>query len=251
MHSFKHWAFVALASAVSLGFTLPAGLTAQTGDGFLFRPPTVTVTLHAGYAVANAGSEIFDDVTDRLTLRRSDFDAPLVGVVLAVPVSSRVDIAASIFYAGSETRSEFRDWVDTDDLPIEQITQLSRTAFTISAKGYLRERGRRVSRLAWIPNRWSPYVGVGGGVMAYRFEQDGDFVDFETLDIFPASFIDDGAAATIHGLAGVDIVVTPRTVLTVQGRYVWARSPMGNDFVDFNDVDLSGFQASIGFGWSL
>lgn len=238
--------------AAGLWTTTAPGAHAQSGDGFLFKPPSVTVTAHVGYAVASADSEIFDDVTDQLTLQRSDFNSPLIGVTLSVPVSERVDVAADIFYAGSSTRSAFVDFLDDEtDLPIEQVTKLSRTAFTLSVKGYLRERGRRVSRLAWIPNRWSPYAGVGGGVMAYQFNQEGDFVDFENLDIFTSRFTDDGVAPTLHGLAGVEVMVTPKVVVSAEGRYVWAQSSMGNDFVNFNDVDLSGFQASLGVGFRL
>lgn len=236
-------------SGITLGVV--GDLAAQSGDGFLFRPPRVTITAHGGYAIASAGSEIFDDVTDQLTLQRSDFNSPLVGISLAVPINPRLDVTADIFHAGSTTRSEFRDFVDESDLPIEQSTQLSRTALTLGVKAYMRERGRRVSRLAWIPARWSPYLGAGGGLMPYRFIQEGDFVDFENLDIFTDRFMDDGVAPTLHGLAGVEVTVTPRVVVALEGRYVWARSAMGNDFVNFNDVDLSGFQASLGVGFRL
>lgn len=244
---------LALAAGMVTGLAAmgPTQAYAQSGDGFLFKPPTVTITAHAGYAIASAGSEIFEDVTDQLTLQRSDFNSPLVGVTFSLPVSERLDVAADIFYAGSSTRSEFRDFVDESDLPIEQITKLSRTALTVGVKGYLRERGRRVSRLAWIPSRWSPYAGMGAGIMAYQFNQEGDFVDFENLDIFSSRFMDEGVAPTFHGLAGVEVMVAPKVVVVAEGRYVWAQSPMGNDFVNFNDVDLSGFQASLGVGFRL
>ena len=36
-----------------------------------------------------------------------------------------------------------------------------------------------ISRLAWIPRTFMPYVGAGGGYGTYEFRQNGDFVDFD------------------------------------------------------------------------
>lgn len=225
----------------------PAPVSAQGRDGFLLKEPTVTLGLHMGYAVPTASSEIFDFVQDELTVGKSDFNAPAVGGQLAVRISPRMDLRLDVTYSRSETRSEFRDWVDLDDLPIEQDTYFQRVPLTLGLKWYVKDRGRSIGRFAWIPEKWNAYLGAAGGVTWYQFEQDGDFVDFETLDIFYSNFSTEGSSPTAQLYGGVDYTLAPNFLLTLEGRYSLAESvEMGGDFVGFEPMDLSGFQASVG-----
>lgn len=232
---------------VALVALLPAAgpLAAQDAD-FLFKRPMVSVGIHAGWAGASAGSDIFDMTIDTLTVSRGDFSSGLFGAELAIRATEQLDVSVDLSYARSETRSEYRNWVDQDDLPIEQTTVFRRTPLTVSLKYYLRERGRSIGRFAWIPAQWSPYVGVGGGWTWYRFEQAGDWVDFQTLDIFTQTFASDGQAPTAHVLAGAEVPLGPRFSLTGEGRYSWASTEMDRDFVGFDKIDLGGFQLTVG-----
>jgi hypothetical protein len=223
-----------------------AHAVAQSPPDFLFRAPTVSLGLRGGYAVARASGEIFKFTREQLTLGRSDFDAPSFGGQLAVRVAPRVDVAVDVSVSETRSRSEFREWVDLDDLPIEQETRFRRVPLTFGVKAYLKDRGRSVGRFAWVPARWAPYVGAGAGWVWYRFEQQGDFVDFETLDVFPDIFTSHGRAPTLHMYGGADWSLGPQFFLTAEARYAWANADMGADFVDFDPVDLSGLQATVG-----
>ncbi|MGD8322255.1 MAG: outer membrane beta-barrel protein [Gemmatimonadota bacterium] len=239
-----------IGSAVALAFTLsalalPARSAAQQHD-FLFRTPRVSLGVRGGYALPTVSSDIFDFTRDQLTVSRSDFNAAAWGLELAVRASDRVDIAFDLGYARSNTRSEFRDYVDNNDLPIEQTTEFRRVPFTVNAKVYLRDRGRSVGRFAWIPYRWTPFVGGGVGTMWYRFEQNGDWIDFNTMEVFPDTWISDGRAPALDVFGGTDMSLGPSFFVTFEGRYTWAKADMSQDFVDFNKVDLSGFQATAG-----
>ncbi len=235
----------AMLAATTLAAALPAAGQAPERD-FLFRTPRVTLGIRGGYAVARASSEIFDFTREQLTVDRSDFDAPAFGGQLAIRVTPRVDLALDLSVASTRSRSELRKWVGTDDLPIEQETEFRRIPLTVGVKAYLKDRGRSVGRFAWIPARWVPYVGAAGGWVWYRFEQAGDFVDFETLDIFADRFISEGTTPTVHVYTGADWSLGPHFVLTAEARYAWATADMSGDFVDFDPMDLSGLQASLG-----
>lgn len=232
---------VAVLAAVG---ALPPGLSAQ--DGFLFSRPEVRLGLHAGYAVPRAESEIFDFTSDRLTVDEDDFRSYAVGGAFAYRATERLDVSFEIGYAAAETRSEFRNWVDAEDRPIEQTTRFSRRPVTLSVRAYLRERGRRAGRFAWVPTGWSPYVGAGGGAVSYEFAQEGDFVDFGTEEIFTERFRSSGTTPIFHVLAGTDVSLGSRFVLAGEGRYSWASAEMSRDFVDFDEIDLSGFQFTAG-----
>ncbi len=234
-----------LAAAALL--TLPAQGAAQGGEGFLFKQPIISLGLRAGYAMPRASSDIYDYTIDQLTLEKGDFGAGYFGGELAARVSDRVDIAFSVGHSSSSTSSEFRDWVDLDDNAIEQVTDLAITPITVGVKYYLSERGRSIGRFAWIPTRVNPYVGGGVGFTLFQFEQRGDFVDFETLDIFNTVFRSDGNARSLHATAGVDLSISKNLFLTGEGRYSWAKGSL-DEFVfeGFDKMDLAGLQFTVG-----
>jgi hypothetical protein len=110
----------------------------------------------------------------------------------------------------------------------------------------LKPKGHDVSRLAWIPNRLVPYVGAGGGVTHYQFKQNGDFVDFQDLSVFPDSFRASGWTPTAYVFGGVDVKLYRALYGTMQARYTKAAGKLGSDFIDFDPIDLSGFHVSAG-----
>lgn len=241
-----------LVASFLLSLALPALASAQGGPGFLFKQPTVTIKFETGYGVQRANSEIFDHVFDRFVKRdsidigRRDFDAPYIGGEIAFRASERWDVALGVGWVNSSVDSEFRAWVDLDDLPIEQVTTLLLVPITLSAKYYFRDRGRTVGRFAWVPNALTPYVGAGVGIVHYRFEQEGDFVDFETFDIFYDRFTSQGEAPLLRGLAGLSLSVGKQFELSGEVRYDLASPAMGSDFEDFDPLDLNGFRGLVG-----
>ncbi len=117
---------------------------------------------------------------------------------------------------------------------------------TGSVRYALRDRGREVGQLAYVPRRVVPFVGAGGGALWYRLEQTGDFVDFVDLSVFRSTFDSNGWAPTAHVLGGVDVRVARRLLVTVDGRYQWAAAALNNTWVDFDPIDLSGFRLTGG-----
>ena len=224
----------------------PAAAQGASGDGFLFRRPVGSLTLRGGFDRALARSDVFSFATDQLTLSRGDFAAPSVGVDLAFSLRPRLDLALGVAYAASSAPSEFRDFVDQDDRPIEQTTTLRRVPITATLRAYLAPRGRSIGRFAWVPARYAPYVAVGGGAMWSRFRQAGDFIDFDTNDVVPEVLASTRWSPTAHGAAGVDYSLGPRFALTGEGRYSWARADLSDDFVGFDPIDLSGVSATVG-----
>ena len=241
----------AVGSGLLLGGLLFGATPAAAQDGFLFKRPVLTVGVHAGFAAPRTESQIWDFTSDQLTVDGSDFRSVPVRFELDGRLSERLDLGIDLGFNHAETRSEFREWVDQDDLPIEQTTTLERSSLSATAKFYLLPRGRQVSRFAWIPNDWAPYLGGGAGVMWYSFEQEGDFVDFQTLDIFFDHFESDGTTPVFHVRGGIDVSLGPRWLLTGDARYEWASAEMSRDFVDFDEIDLAGFQATLGIAVRL
>lgn len=248
--------------ALTLTLTLIFGLagTAATahaqdiGDGFYFRPPAGTLTLRGGFARPDAASDLFDFVIEEHTLDRSDFNGPAIGFDLSLRLSPRLDLVLGTGFSRAKRRSEFRYWVDLDDQPIEQTTEFQRLPVTAGLKAYVIPRGRKIGSFAWLPARWAPYVGIGGGITWYRFSQEGDFVfatqdefgDDEYLDILPARFSSEGWAPVGHLFAGFDLSLGLRWALNIEGRYARASHRLGHDYEGFEPIDLSGLTTTIG-----
>ncbi|HEX9886559.1 MAG TPA: hypothetical protein VGA70_08730 [Longimicrobiales bacterium] len=236
--------------AAALAFGAGAGEAQQRPD-FLFRQPAATLSVRAGYAMPSENGEIFDFVRSELTLGEGDFGGFVVAGDLSVRVTERVDLLIGAGFSQVEKDSEFREWVDLDDRPIEQNTLLSRLPVTIGAKVYFKDRGRSIGRFAWIPADWVPYVGAAGGWTRFHFEQAGDFVDFETLDVFPYTYVSEGWASTWAVLSGIDWSLNPRVALRAEARYLWSSGDLGVDFENFDPIDLGGLDASVGFAFRL
>jgi hypothetical protein len=224
-----------------------SALSAQSsGNGFLFGEPKGSIVFRGGYALATANSDLFSFTSRQLTLSRRDFSSPVVETDLAVRLAPRADVVLTASYAGINKGSEFRDFVDQSDNPIEQTTTFQRVPVTVALRGYLMSRGRSVGRFAWIPARFAPYVGAGAGMMWYRFRQQGDLIDFNTNDVFAATLESDGWTPAATATVGAEYTVSPRVALTAQGNYLWARGSLNGDFSGFNRIDLSGLSATAG-----
>ena len=223
----------------------------RAGDGFLFHPPVGSWTFRGGFAYATANSDVFTFVTDQLTVDRFDFSSPTFGTSLAIRVSARNDLVLDVGYSNVSQSSEFRDWVDQNNRPIEQTTSLRRIPITLGLRRYITPRGRAIGEFAWIPARRALYVSVGGGMMEYKFHQAGDFIDFKTLYVAHDEFDSQAWTPVAHAAAGLDLALSTFALLTTEARYTWAQGPMSTDFDGFNRIDLSGLSLTAGLTFRL
>lgn len=235
--------------ALSAGAQGPRPQGSQGSQGksdFLFGPPRGSLGVRGGVFLARSNSDVYDFFTELLTIEKGDFDAPAFGVDVAVAVHRRIDVLVSLDFSRTQTTSEYREFVEDNDLPIVQATKLTVLPLTASAKLYLGPRGREVSRYAFVPARLRPYAGAGGGLVWYRLEQSGDFVDIVDLSIFNAVLRSSAWGLAGQAFGGVEVGLTPRIFLSFEVRYLWADADLSGDFVGFTPIDLSGLRATGG-----
>lgn len=237
------------------------GVIVPTTPDFLLGRPHAAIGVRGNWLIASAGSDIYDFVTEHLTIDKSDFNTASLGVDLAIFAMPQLDVVAGFDTASSEIGSEYRGYSETVrgssvTIPIQQTTELKQMHFTASARFGLLSRGRQISRLAWIPRTFVPYVGAGGGVTRYEFRQAGDFVDFATenpalgtFTIFTDTFRSDGWAPQAHAFGGADILVFKRLYFNLEGRYTWVHADLDQDFIDFQPMDLGGFRFGAGINF--
>jgi opacity protein-like surface antigen len=240
--------FTALATPGDPG---PEGSSGQSPDGFRFSAPNGSVQLRLGYLLASADSEIYDFITDQLTVERGDFNAPVFAFDVGWNLSERIELVGGVEYSRASKRSEYRDYVDQDDIPIVQDTRLTQVPLTLSGRFYVTPRGRSVGQFAWVPSTAAFYVGGGIGATWYRLEQVGEFVDFRDLVIFEDFFISDGWSFSTHALAGIDIKLGRSIGLVLEGRYQFASHDLTGSFVGFDPIDLNGLRLMAGVSFKF
>lgn len=242
-------AVTAGALAVALATSAdPSAAQQGSGDGFLFRSPTATLTIHGGFAQPFANSGVFSFATDELTLGRSDFGSGTFGFDFSFPLAPRYELVLGLARSSNSARSEYRDWVDNNDQPIQQTTSFERTPLTATVRYYLADRGRRVGSVAWIPARFVPFISAGGGIMKFNYEQNGDFIDTQTLGVFTDRLRTTGWSGVLQAGAGAQWSLNQRTNLTGELRYLrgsGSGEANGGDFVGYK-VPLSGVSTLIG-----
>jgi hypothetical protein len=252
------------AVAVLLGVSSETSAQGQTPSrpDFLFGRPSGSIAFRGTWVIARGGDEcpdanplrcrdVYRFVERQLTIDRGDFNTGAFATDVGFALSSRADVVVGFDFSRASIASEYRDFVDNNRLPIEQTTTLQELNLTGSIRFALTPRGREISRLAWVPGTVVPYVGGGGGMMWYEFKQVGDFVDAldvrpTGLAIFSDTFEGQGWTPSAHALAGVDVKLYHRWYLTVDGRYVWAAGDLGQEFENFDPIDLTGVRFGVG-----
>lgn len=233
-----------LASAVLTLCVVPADVHAQ--NGFMFGQPKGQLTLRAGPVLHRAGGDLLGFFQSELTLERGDFRAPSIGAELSLVMHPRLDVSVGASWSNAESGSEFREWVDENDLPIEQTTSLRVVPLTASVRFYPLSRGTGISELAWVPARTTPYIGAGAGIAWHTLRQSGDFVSEDDLSIYTAEFESTGRDATGHVFAGLDHWFTPHLGANLEGRYMFGSANPTDDFATWDSIDLSGLHMGIG-----
>ena len=215
---------------------------------FLFGRPDGSLALRGSWIFARAGSDLFEFVERQLTIEEGRFDRAGFAVDYGMAFSPRAEVVIGVETNRASVPSEYRDLVDNNRQPIEQTTSLTELNLTGNVRFALLPRGREIGRFAWVPRAVVPYVGAGGGMLWYRFQQDGDFVD--ALDprrvIFTDVFRAQGWTPSAQLFGGVDVRLHGRWFLTLDGRYLWAAGDLGEDFEGFDPIDLAGFRAGAG-----
>lgn len=223
----------------------PLARTTPRAD-FLFHQPRGWINVNGGLLMPRTSGDLFSFFRDQLTIGKGDFEAREIGLEVGVAVSPRFDLVTGVEGGRTQVGSEYRDFVTAGRQSINQSTKLSRASVTFGGRYALLGHGRRLSRFAFAPRRVSPFVGAGVTVAHYHLVQAGDFVDYQDLRIFNHYYSSSGWGVGQYVQAGADIQIWRAVFLQMHGKYTWAKSPLANDFVGFDGIDLSGFRSSTG-----
>lgn len=218
----------------------------ESAPDFFLGQPRGWLSFRGGLTLPRAGGALFEFVGEQLTLSPSDFRGRAFDAELGVNLGPLFAVEGTLDINRRTVGSEYRRFVSSTAQPIAQVTKLAQSGFQVGVRVTPSGHGQRISRLAFIPRRITPYGSVGLQMTYYEFRQVGDFVDFQDLSIFQDVFSSKGWAAGPYIRGGVDVQVWRRLFANADVRYSWLRSDLSDDFLGFDGIDLAGARAATG-----
>lgn len=175
-------------------------------------------------------------VKDGKTLEKGDWAGFSGGAQFNVEVAPFAELGFSIDGYSKTLDTTYRDFVSESDREIAQSLRLTSVPVGVQLRLGPTERGKI-----------SPYVAVGGDAVFYKYEEFGDFIDFDVAShpIIADAFESEGVAWGVHAAAGLRVPISHDFSLTGEARYLWAKDDMPDDFAG-NEIDLGGFTATLG-----
>jgi hypothetical protein len=203
------------------------------------QPQNHAFQVRVGGFVPAGGGDLWAANQEVFTQDVSDFGAFTWGVSFATALSNNVEVGTNVDWYRSTTTSAYRDYLDQHGFAILHDTKLRKVPITVDLRllpaGRYRhlQGGRRALRPVF-------YLGGGVGVNLWEYEEVGDFIDFQTSDIYLARFKDSGAAWEAHALSGLELPVNPGFTVFFEGRYAWSEAELRGDFAGLGQIDLGG-----------
>src|SRR5688572_3601343 len=221
----------ARATAFALALIL-GGTTNASASGLDFR---------LGAFFPQADSDLFDDVDELFGVGQGDWPGVTGGMEYSRRVGHQVEVGFHLDAYGRRHRASYVDFTRSDGSEIRQRLRLNIVPLGMTFRFVPTFGGRRRAL------KLEPYLGVGGDIFFYNYEEEGDFVDFDTddLDIRDDHFVSNGAALGAHATAGLRVPLNRDFAITGEVRYQYAKTDMAGDFGQ-NELDLSGTSATIG-----
>jgi opacity protein-like surface antigen len=208
------------------------------------------LTLRAGGFFPKAESNLFTDDSDLYTrvgsgdalppgIAKSDWAGVTGGIAYFSRVAPNVELGVSVDGYSRRLDTSYRKYTRPDGSEVQQTLRLRMVPIGLSVRIVPTSRRARVA----------PYLEFGGDAISYKYEEFGDFIDFQddSHPILSDSFVSNGFGFGFHVAAGLKVPINPDFSIVGEGRYQHAKDDqMGDDFRN-NSIDLSGWSATVGF----
>ncbi len=223
------------AAVMVTGLTLGFGAPASAQESSL--------SLNLGYfAVRGEATRTADDVlVENLGLfafNLDQFNNASVGAEWLVGFADYLEAGVGGGFYQQTVLGVYDDFIDLDGTEIEQDFKLRVTPVTATARFFP----------FGMQNTIQPYAGVGVGLFNWRYSEVGEFVDFDTFDVFRDRFVADGNDVGGVYLGGVRVLAGSSFAVGVEVRYQDVQGVVGIDQGFLNErIDLGGLTTSFTF----
>ncbi len=197
-----------------------------------------SLQIRLGGFFPRAESNLFFDDSQLYTVVKDDWQGFTGGAEFSINPAPHIEVGFHVDGYGQHVDTFYRDYTRPDGREILQTLHLDIVPVGATIRFFPTDRYAAVA----------PYVGVGGGLFFYQYEEFGDFVDFQSpnLDIVSDHFRSDGVTGGLHATAGLRVRVGHDFSVFGEGRYQWGEAKLEDDFrpqpgQDQLRLDLSGY----------
>jgi len=140
-------------------------------------------------------------------------------------------------YYENEHYSFYRDFEYEDGSPIYQNLALKITSLEADFKFY--PVGHR--------QKFFPFLGAGIGMYYWKYEQWGDFIDFENDTVLEDEYLETSAyTAGFNAKGGFVFRFSQQWGISFETRYLYLKGNLSSFFEGFEKLDLGGFTFNFG-----
>ena len=159
-----------------------------------------------------------------------DFKGLTFGAEWTAGLGEFLEAGIGVGYYQHRVPSVYYDWVNSNGSEIVQGLDLR--IVPLSATVRILPFGKH--------NPIQPYVGGGFAVYFWRYEEDGQFVDFKDNSIFTGSYVGTGTAIGPVVVAGLRAQAARQIDIGFEFREQWGQGDLPAGFLD-NKIDLGGY----------
>lgn len=194
--------------------------------------------LRLGGFIPRAESNLFADDAELYTVQKSDWRGVSGGFEFSMRLARNVEMGFHLDGYGRTIPTSYRDFVTESGREIRQSLRLNIVPMGVT---FRLVPTRRHARLA-------PYAAAGVDLYFWKYEEFGDFIDFDDPGkrIIEDSFISEGATPGFHVAGGLRVPLNHDVSIVGEARYqVAQKAKMGDDFRG-NELDLTGASVTLG-----
>jgi len=214
---------------LSVALTASIGLSAQS------------INIKAGLFIPFMESDLWDINRANLEFEKADMVDLYYGLEYEWLISPRFSLAFEGGVFKKEKRSFYRDFEFDDGSLIPQNVALRITSLEATIKLY--PIGRRHS--------FYPFLALGGGLYAWKYEQWGYFIDNQDLTISEGYSDSSKFSPGFTGRAGMLLRLGRNTGLSFEARYLYLKDDLGEYFEGFEKLDMRGLSIIAGIHFFL
>lgn len=194
------------------------------------------------FSVRGEDTRVVDDVLlENLTLFAfdiRDFNSMNTGVEWLISAGEYFDAGLGVGFYQRTVPSVYTDFINDDGSELFQDFRLRVVPLTAIIRVIPFGRNTAVQ----------PYFGVGVGLFNWRYSEVGEFIDFDTFDVFHGRFTASGRNVGGLMLGGFRVPVGDRFSAGLEVRYQSAIGRVGLDQGFLNErIDLGGIAAQVTF----
>ena len=205
-----------------------------------------SLTFHLGAFLPNGedsradGDVLFTDL-DSLLFEIKDFRGFSGGAEWAFALTDHVEFGADISFYSKSVPSIYRSVTHDTGAEIEQDLKLRIIPITASVKFIPTGRNASIQ----------PYIGIGAGILNWRYSETGEFVDFSDNSIFRDAFVAKGTTVAPVVMGGLRFLAND--AWTIGGEVRWQKGTGDTGGIDegfLNEkIDLGGWTTNFSFGF--